>query len=60
MTLAYLDYLVKWFTDVFSAIGTWVGDVAHKVTHDPLWGGIAIAIIVGIIVLIYLKRKASN
>jgi hypothetical protein len=56
----YLDYFVKWMAGVASAVGQWLADVAHKLTHDPLWAGIAIALVVVLVVLFFLKRRASG
>jgi hypothetical protein len=57
---SYLGYFVKWMMDVLLAFQEWLSYAAGKMTHDPLWIGITLAVIVGLIVLYMLKRKTTD
>ena len=34
-------------------------DVLTRITHDPLWGGIALGALCLVVILIVMKRRAS-
>ena len=57
--VGYGGEILRWVGEKLSALADWFGDVFYKLTHEPLWAGIAIGVIVLIVVLIVLKRRAS-
>ncbi|MBY0524833.1 MAG: hypothetical protein K2R98_15620 [Gemmataceae bacterium] len=57
---SYLNYFGEWLSGVAATAGDWFTQAAYNVTHDPLWGGAAVTLVLGVVVLIYLKRRASG
>jgi hypothetical protein len=57
---SYLGYFIKWLMDVATTVGEWFADLGYKITHDPVYGGVTVAIVVVLIVLFILKRRASG
>ncbi len=47
------------YGEKLTALGDWFKDVGYKMTHDPLWMGVTIGVIVLLIVLFVLKRRVS-
>lgn len=56
----YLGYFVDWMANVASAVGDWFTQALWKLTHEPLWGGVAIALFLVLVLLAYLKRRAAG
>jgi len=52
--------IAKWIVEAFSAIGDGAKQAWHKVTHDPLWAGVAIGFIALAVILLVLKKKAAG
>ncbi|MBL8797817.1 MAG: hypothetical protein JNM56_28220 [Planctomycetia bacterium] len=50
----------KWITEAFASIGDAGKQAWHKVTHDPLWAGVAIGVVLLGIVLMVMKKKAAG
>jgi hypothetical protein len=42
-----------------AGLGEWFRVVGHRVTHDPLWGGTALVLVVLVISLVLVRRRAS-
>ncbi|MBY0524959.1 MAG: hypothetical protein K2R98_16255 [Gemmataceae bacterium] len=57
---SYLNYFGEWLSGIAGKVGEWSTRAAYNVTHDPLWGGVAAALVLGFVLLIYLKRRASG
>jgi len=45
---------------LMTSIAEWFGDVVGRITHDPVWGGATLGVIVLIIVLIVMKKGESG
>jgi hypothetical protein len=57
---AYGNYLMEWFVESTSSFGKAAGEVAYKITHDPLWGGVTVGIVILICVLLAIKARVSR
>jgi len=56
----YLGKLTEWFSDAFDAVGNAIKHIFYQVTHDPVWGGGAIALVAVIVLLFVLKKKSAG
>lgn len=50
----------KWITEAFAAIGDGAKEGWYKVTHDPLWAGVAIGVIALAAIVFVMKKKAAG
>ncbi len=57
---AYTTYILKWFVDTMNDFGGWLSSIPSKVTHDPIWAGGALGVVVLICVLAAIKAQASR
>jgi hypothetical protein len=53
----YGGEILRWVGEKLSSMGEWFKDVFYKMTHDPLWMGVTIGVVVLLILLIVLKRR---
>jgi hypothetical protein len=57
--VGYGGEILRWVGEKLSAFGDWCKDALYKMTHDPLWMGVSIGVIVLLILLFILKRRVS-
>lgn len=55
----YGGEIARWTGEKFAGLGEWFKQVGYNITHDPLWGGVTIGIVLLILVLILAKRRAG-
>lgn len=56
----YVGQMIKFFVDLLTSVGDFLKLAAWKVTHEPLWAGVAIGAVLLLIVLVWLKKKAAD
>lgn len=55
----YVAQTLKVLVDLLTSIGDFLKLAAWKVTHEPLWAGVAGGVVLLLIVLIVLRKKKA-
>jgi hypothetical protein len=56
----FVDQLLQMLSKAFDTVSEWLRVAAWNVTHDPVWAGVIIALVLFVIFLIYLKRQKAG
>jgi hypothetical protein len=57
--VGYGGEIMRYLGEKLAAFGDWCKDVLYKMTHEPLWIGVTIAVVLLMILLIVIKRRNS-
>jgi hypothetical protein len=57
MNGGYGGEMAGFVSEKMAGLGGWFSEVAYHITHDPLWGGITIGVIVLILALTVASRR---
>jgi len=58
MNGGYGGEMGRFVSEKMGGLGTWFGEVFYHITHDPLWAGVTIGVIVLILALVIANRHA--
>ena len=56
----YIGYFVQWLSDALEAVGNAVKSVFHEITHNPVWGGATLVLVVVVVWLFVMKKKSAG
>jgi hypothetical protein len=60
MAFPYFDATIEGTGGFFKVLGEWLRIAAWNVTHEPIWAGTAITVVLGVVVLAVLRRRAAG
>ncbi len=60
-SMAYIVLVLDWAGKALSDLGDRFQKIGHAITHDPVWGGLTIGVVVLLIAFLILRaRMAGN
>jgi high-affinity Fe2+/Pb2+ permease len=58
--MAYIVFVLDWAGRAVSDLGDWFKGIWSKITHDPIWGGVTIGVVVLLVVLLILRARLAR
>ena len=56
----YGGEILRYTGEKLAGLGEWFKQVGHNITHDPVWGGVTIGIVLLMLLLVFAKRRAGG
>jgi hypothetical protein len=51
--------IARMVTEAMAGMGDWFRTVGHRITHDPLWAGVTLVLVILMISLVVVQRRAG-